>query len=147
LITGLDSNILCYALDPDYPEHKQVKNLLLNLSPNNIIVLNSTIVLETYHVLVFYLQWFPKEAAEKLTLVLSHPHVQFFNQTKSTSELALSLSVKYDLGGRDALIVANFLANKVPILCTHDSHLLKLKEVTSKNASLTFRDPITERKA
>jgi hypothetical protein len=31
-LIGLDTNILCYALDPAYPEHEKLKNLLFNLS-------------------------------------------------------------------------------------------------------------------
>lgn len=37
MTVGLDTNILCYALDPAYPEHEKVKELLLNLSPENLI--------------------------------------------------------------------------------------------------------------
>ena len=60
MIVGLDSNVLCYALDPAYAEHEQVRDLLLNLSPENSVALNPTVLHEAYHVLVFYLQWFPQ---------------------------------------------------------------------------------------
>ena len=42
--------------------------------------------------------------------------IKFFSQTKKTSIIALDLSVQHKLGGRDALIIANFLANKVSII-------------------------------
>lgn len=142
MIVGLDSNILCYAMDPAYPEHETLSGLLRNLSPDSVVALNPTVVHETYHVLVFYLEWLPQEAAERLTLLLRHPHVQFFNQTRKTTQIALQLSVKHGLGGRDALIVANFLANKVPIIYTHDDELLKLKKVTRQDAHITFQDPL-----
>lgn len=142
MIIGLDTNILCYALDPAYPEHKKVKDLLINLSPEMIVTLNPTVLHETYHTLVYYLEWIPEEAAKRLTALLRHPFIEFFNQTKKTSLIALSLSVKYDLGGRDALIIANFLANKTPTLYTHDSQLLKLQQIRWKNNSLTLKDPL-----
>jgi len=53
MLTGLDTNILCYALDPAYPEHKKLKNLLTNLSQENVVAINPTVLHETYHTLVF----------------------------------------------------------------------------------------------
>lgn len=142
MTVGLDTNILCYTLDPAYPEHEKVKELLLNLSPENFIALNPTVLHETYHTLVYYLQWTPKEAATRLSALLKHPYISFYNQTQKTSLIALNLSVKYDLDGRDALIVANFLANKIPTLYTHDKALFSLKKIAWKNTYLTFKDPI-----
>ena len=140
---GLDTNILCYALDPAYPEHDDVKGLLSKMSAENIVALNPTILHETYHTLVFSLEWFPEEAAGRLSMLLKHPYVEFFNQTKKTTQIALNLAVKHNLGGRDALIVANFLANKVPMIYTHDRELLKLQKLSWKNFSVTFKDPLT----
>jgi predicted nucleic acid-binding protein len=140
---GLDTNILCYALDPAYPEHDNVKGLLSKMSAENIVALNPTILHETYHTLVFSLEWFPEEAAGRLSMLLKHPYVEFFNQTKKTTQIALNLAVKHNLGGRDALIVANFLANKVPMIYTHDRELLKLQKLSWKNFSVTFKDPLT----
>ncbi|MCW3996416.1 MAG: hypothetical protein NWE98_09770 [Candidatus Bathyarchaeota archaeon] len=37
VIIGLDTNILCYALDKAYPENEKAKGLLTNLSPENRI--------------------------------------------------------------------------------------------------------------
>jgi predicted nucleic acid-binding protein len=140
---GLDTNILCYALDPAFPEHDNVKGLLSKMSAENIVALNPTILHETYHTLVFSLEWFPEEAAGRLSMLLKHPYVEFFNQTKKTTQIALNLSVKHNLGGRDAIIVANFLANKVPMIYTHDRELLKLQKLSWKNFSVTFKDPLT----
>ena len=143
MIIGLDTNILCYALDPAYPEHDNVKDLLASLSPENTIALNPTILHETYHTLVFSLQWFPEEAAKKLSMLLKHPYIEFFNQTKKTVQIALNLSVKHNLGGRDALIVANFLTNKVPTVYTHDKELLTLQRLSWRSSHLAFKDPIS----
>jgi len=144
VIIGLDTNILCYALDPAYPEHDNVKDLLTNLSSENTVALNPTILHETYHTLVFSLEWFPEEAAGRLSMLLKHSYIEFFSQTKKTCSVALNLSVRHKLGGRDALIIANFLVNKVPTIFTHDRELLKLQKLSWKNFSVTFKDPLTE---
>jgi predicted nucleic acid-binding protein len=135
---------LCYALDPAFPEHKGLSRLLVDLSSENVVALNPTVIHETYHVLVFYLEWLPEEAAKRLSMLLKHPYVEFFNQTKKTSRIALNLSVKHNLGGRDALITANFLANKVPTIYTHDRELLKLEKISWRNSRVTFKDPTTK---
>ena len=70
--------------------------------------------------------------------------IEFYNQTRKTSKIALNLSVKHKLGGRDSLIIANFLSNQTPIMLTHDKALLKTKKITWKNTNLTFKDPLTE---
>lgn len=144
MIVGLDTNVLCYALDPAFPEHDGLSRLLINLSAEKVVALNPTVIHETYHVLVFYLEWFPEEAARRLSLLLRHPYVEFFNQTKKISSVAINLSVKHNLGGRDALIIANFLANKVPTIYTHDRELLKLRKISWRNNRVTFKDPVTE---
>ena len=145
MIVGLDANIICYALDEEYPEHEKLKILLLNLSPENKVALNPTTIHEAYHVLVFGQKWLPEEAADALKVLLKNPYTEFFNQTRKNSTIALSLSVQHRLGGRDALITANFLANKILIMYTHDKELLKLQKITWKNTNLTFKDPLTEK--
>ena len=144
MIVGLDTNVLCYALDPAFPEHKGLSRLLVDLSPENVVALNPTVIHETYHVLVFYLEWIPEEAARRLSMLLKHPYVEFFNQTKKISRIAINLSVKHNLGGRDALITSNFLANKVPTIYTHDRELLKLEKISWRNSRVTFKDPTTQ---
>ncbi|HMK95743.1 MAG TPA: PIN domain-containing protein [Candidatus Limnocylindrales bacterium] len=144
MIAGLDTNVLCYALDDTYAEHEKVKGLLIKSSPDNKIALNPATIHETYHTLVFGQKWKPTEAADALRTLLTDPYSEFFNQTRKTSILALNLSVRYKLGGRDALIVANFLANKISVMYTHDKELVKLQKIIWKNASLTFKDPLTE---
>jgi predicted nucleic acid-binding protein len=145
VITGADTNILCYALDKKYPEHEKVKDLLTTLSSENIIALNPTVLHEAYHTLVFYSEWTPEEAARRLTALLRHPYIKFFNQTQKTSLIALNLSVKHNLDGRDALIIANFLANKISLMYTHDKPLLKIQKITWKNTNITFKDPLTQK--
>ena len=145
MIVGLDTNILCYALDPAYPEHANLHHLLLDLSSENRIALNPTVLHETYHVLVFYLEWLPEEAARKLSMLLRHPYIEFYNQTKTTTQIALNLAAKHNLGGRDALILANFLANKTNIVFTHDQELLTIRKISWKTQTLNLKDPLNER--
>jgi hypothetical protein len=40
-----------------YPEHEKIKALLITLSPENLVALNPTVLHETYHTLVYYLEW------------------------------------------------------------------------------------------
>ena len=145
MITALDTNILCYVLDPEYPEHQKVQNLLITLTPENKIALNPTVLHEAYHTLVYYLEWTPEEAAKRLKALLRHPFIEFYNQTQKTSIIALNLSVKNSLGGRDALIIANYIANKTSTMYTHDKELLKQQKITWKNTNLTLKDPLTQK--
>ena len=144
MIVGLDANIICYALDSAYTEHEQLANLLLNVSPENMIAVNSTTLHETYHTLVFSQKWIPQDAEKKLKALLSHPNIAFFNQTKKHCILGLRLAALHNLGGRDAIIIANFLANKVPTIYTHDDQMLKLKKITWQDKHITVQDPLKE---
>ena len=142
MIFGVDTNIICYALDEEYAEHKKASTLLLNLTAENKIALNPTTIDETYHTLVFGQKWIPQDAAATLKMLLKHPHIKFLNQTLKSTTFALTLSVKLGLGGRDALIIANFLANDIPIMYTHDREILNIQKVSWKNSNLTFNDPL-----
>jgi predicted nucleic acid-binding protein len=142
MIVGLDANIICYALDDAYPEHEKLKDLLVDVSSENKIALNPTTIHEAYHTLVFSQKWTPEESANALRILLKNPYLEFFSQTIKTSAIALNLSVKHNLGGRDALITANYLANKIPIMYTHDKQLLKLEKITWKNTNLIYKDPL-----
>jgi predicted nucleic acid-binding protein len=145
MIVGLDANIICYALDDAYPEHEKLKCLLLDLSPENKIALNPTTIHEAYHILVFSQKWTPEESAETLKVLIKNPDAEFFNQTRKTSSIALNLSVQDKLGGRDALIAANFLENQIHAMYTCDKQLLKLQKITWKNTNLTYTDPLTQK--
>jgi len=142
LIVGLDANILCYSLDPAYPEHKYLRNLLLNLSPDNMVAVNPTVIHETYHVLVFSQKWVPSEAAKRLHMILEHPYIKFLGQT--LSDIGLDLAVNYGLGGRDSLILANFIMNRVPVMYTHDDELLLLEKVEWKGFTIRLVDPLKQ---
>ncbi len=141
MIRGLDTNILCYALDPAFPENQRYKKIILDLSAEMKIGLNPTVLHESYHVLVYDQEWDPTEARHRLVALLNHPHVEFYNQSRRISILALDLAVRHNLGGRDSLILANLMANNVPVLYTHDGDLLRLKHVTDKRFAIKLEDP------
>ncbi len=141
MIQGLDTNILCYALDPAFPENQRYKKIILDLSAEMKIGLNPTILHESYHVLVYDQEWDPTEARRRLVALLNHPHVEFYNQSRRISILALDLAVRHNLGGRDSLILANLMANNVPVLYTHDKELLGLKQITDKRFAIKLEDP------
>lgn len=141
---ALDTNILCYALDPAYKENAKARRILLALSSQRPLAVNPTVIHETYHTLVFGQKWLPETAKERLQLILAHPHVEFHNQTRQVSNVALNLAVRYSLGGRDSLIIANCIVNKVSKLLTHDSDLTAMGSVSWRDRTLTFEDPIAQ---
>lgn len=141
MLIALDTNILCYALDPLYPEHSRLEDLLLNLSQESTVALNPTVIHETYHTLVFRQKWLPEDAVKRLTMLMKHPFVEFYNQTKKVSLIGLRLAERHRLGGRDALVIANYIANKTPTLYTHDTDILELKEIPWKKFKMTIADP------
>lgn len=140
---ALDTNILCYALDPLYLEHSRLRDLLLNLSQDFTVAVNPTVIHETYHTLVFRQKWLPEDARRHLAMLMKHPFVEFYNQTKTVALIGLRLAERHGLGGRDALVVANYIANKTPILYTHDADLLEFGEIVWKKFKMTVVDPLT----
>jgi hypothetical protein len=119
---------------------------LLELLAEKKVAINPTTIHEAYHVLVFGYKWFPEEAADALRIIIKNPYTEFFNQTRKTSTIALNLSVKHKLDGKDSLIVANFLAYQTPIMYTCNKELLKLQKITWKNSNLNFKDPLNQKK-
>lgn len=139
---GVDTNILSYALDPSFPENLKCRRILLDASPENRLGINPTVLHETYHTLVFYQKWVPSEARQRLLTLLQHPYLEFYSQTKRIAQIALDLAPRYKLGGRDALIIANFLANDVSRLYTNDGDLLDLRKVKWRKAEISFDNPL-----
>ena len=139
---GLDTNILCNSLDPAYPEHPHVKDLLLSLSPEKAIAVNPTVIHESYHTLVYGQKFERAEASNRLMLLLKHPYIIFLNQTRKTSQIGLDIATRYRLGGRDSLILANYISGKIPVMYTHDGELVSLQHVAWRSTSLEIRDPL-----
>jgi len=141
---GLDSDIVCYILDSRYPEHEKLGGFLRSLSPESVCAVNPTVVHECYHALVFGQGWTRQEAKERLGILLRLPFMEFYNQTKSTTVLALNLAERYTLGGRDSLMLANYLANGAPEVYTHDSGLLTIGHVEWRGSTTRITDPVSQ---
>ncbi|MGA2665944.1 MAG: PIN domain-containing protein [Nitrososphaerales archaeon] len=142
MTTGLDTNVLCYVLDPAFSEHGPVAGLFRSLSQERTVAVNPTVLHECYHTLIYSQRWVRDEARRRLVALLRHPYVEFYNQTRSVSLLALNLAGKYQLGGRDSVILANFLANHCPVVYTHDAELLKVGELSWRTLSMRLEDPV-----
>ncbi len=142
MTTGLDTNIVCYFLDPAFPEHPRVSGLLRSLSPKFTVAINPTVLHESYHTLVYAQRWMREDASARLRMLLHHPFIEFHNQTKSVSALALNIAGKYGLGGRDSLMLANFVSNDVPEVYTHDSVLLEIGKIEWRGAATKISDPV-----
>ena len=98
---------------------------------------------ESYHTLVYSQKFTRAEASKRLGLLLKHPHVRFLNQTRRTCLIGLDLATRYGLRGRDALILANYIGGKIPVMYTHDRELLHLRRVAWRSSYLEIRDPTT----
>ncbi|MCX6655721.1 MAG: PIN domain-containing protein [Candidatus Bathyarchaeota archaeon] len=129
-------------MDPAYAEHPRVKDLLLNLSPEKAVAVNPTVIHESYHTLVYGQKFTRAEASNRLGLLLKHPYIHFLNQTRRTCLIGLDIATRYKLGGRDALILANYISGKILVMYTHDRELLSLQRVAWRSASLEIRDPL-----
>jgi predicted nucleic acid-binding protein len=120
-----------------------VKDLLLSLSPEKSIAVNPTVIHETYHTLVYGQKFTRAEAINRLRLLLNHPYIYFLNQTKRTCQIGLDIAARHMLGGRDALILANYLGGKIPVMYTHDRELVSLQSIAWRSTSIEIRDPLT----
>jgi len=144
LVFGLDSNILCYALDPAFPENGVCRKILLAASAEKKLGVNPTVVHETYHTLVFDQKWAPAEARQRILTTLQHPHLEFYSQTRRISLIGLDLAARLNIGGRDSLVLANFMANEVSVLYSHDDTLTRLGRVSWKNSTIKVEDPLEQ---
>jgi predicted nucleic acid-binding protein len=141
-VSGLDTNILCYALDPAFPEHKKASVILKFHSAGSKIAVNPTVIHETYHTLVYKQKWVREEASDRLLSLIGQSHVSFLNQTKFICRNAVHLANKYEIGGRDALILSNYLFNNISQMQTHDHRILDLGKISVREKELVFNDPV-----
>jgi len=142
MLFGLDTHIVCYLLDPGFAEHEQVSHLARSLTSQNTLALNPTVIHEAYHTLVYDVELVRQDARTRLTSLIRLPYVDFFNQTKSTSLLAMNLADKYELGGRDSLMLASYLGNDVYGVYTHDLDLVKIGQIDWRGRTMNISDPI-----
>jgi predicted nucleic acid-binding protein len=65
-----------------------------------------------------------------------------FNQTKSIARNGIYLADKYEIGGRDSLILANCMFNGIVNMYTHDQGLVDLGKISIKERELNLEDPV-----
>ena len=84
------------------------------------------------------MKWTPNDASEALTEASMDARNRFVNQTLRTTKIGLGLAVEHNLGGRDALIVANFLGARISRFVTFDKALLTLGVVRYGRAAISI---------
>ena len=137
---GLDTNVLVAYLDDDHPQHNETRTLR-----KSTIALNPTVSHEAYHTLVFKMKWNDKEASDMLKDIITDENNLFISQSFRTTLVALDIAAQYHLGGRDALIIANFFVGKVRELRTFDEELLEKRKIRYGRKSILIRRPYRER--
>jgi predicted nucleic acid-binding protein len=134
---GIDTNVLVAYLDVEHPSHEQTESLA-----DRAVALNPTTIHEAYHTLVFKMKWTEEEASQTLTAAYTDEQNLFLNQTLRTTRAGLQIAAEHRrLGGRDALILANFLVGRIAELVTFDKSLLALGKVTYGKSSLSIKHP------
>jgi predicted nucleic acid-binding protein len=63
------------------------------------------------------------------------------NQTKAITKLGLYIGLEYGLGGRDCLILANFLSNNIEWIVTFDRALFNLGELSIDEKTIRVIHP------
>ncbi len=91
--------------------------------------------------MVFKLKWKPREVTQVLRAVLDDENVLFLNQTRVTARTGLRIGQTYGLGGRDALILANFLDPSVPEMLSFDKALIAVGKIADGRRELKIRKP------
>jgi predicted nucleic acid-binding protein len=130
---GIDTNVLVAYLDKDHPSHAETSGLA-----DESVALNPTIVHEAYHTLVFKMKWAPQDASEALTEASMDANNLFINQTLKTTKMGLRIATEHNLGGRDALILANLVAARISKFVTYDKALLVLGVVKYGRSTLSI---------
>jgi len=133
---GIDTNVLVAYLDHEHPQHDKVRKL-----STRKIALNPTIIHEAYHTLVFKMKWDQEEASQVLKEVATDESTLFVNQSLKSAIAGLELAVEYPLGGRDALIIANFIVGGIRDLRTFDGSLLEIREIKYGKRRISIRPP------
>jgi predicted nucleic acid-binding protein len=105
------------------------------------VALNPTVIHETYHALVFKLKWSPEEARVSLREALDDRDNLFLNQTLETTKTGLALAERYLLGGRDSMILANYMSPSVSYILMFNKALLSIHRAVFGRRELKIRSP------
>jgi len=67
--------------------------------------------------------------------------ILFPDQKKEITKLGLEIGANYSLGGRDSLILANFILNSIERMITFDKELLDVGEIEIDKKRLAIALP------
>ena len=124
---GIDSNILVYALNEDLPEHLPCKELLINIvNGEELVSIPSIVFMESFHALVKAFKYKEVEVKKRLIAIIDSKNINVLDISTSSIILAFEIAENYGTGGRDSLIVASLLENKIQEIYSHDSDFDKI---------------------
>ena len=135
---GVDTNVLVAFLDKEHPDNFKTEIL----AEHRYNAVNPTIIHEAYHTLVYKQKWKREEAKNTLSDYIDLNTVLFMDQTKKITKLGLAIGANYGLGGRDSLILANFISNSIEIMVTFDGEVLNVKELQEEGKRLEIKLPM-----
>jgi len=134
---GIDTNVLVAFLDKEHPDNPKTKMLV----EHQYHAVNPTIIHEACHTLVYKQKWRREDAKNTLNDYIDLNTTLFLDQTKKITRLGLEIGVNYELGGRDSLILANFLFNSIKRIITFDRELIDVKEIVIEEKRLKILSP------
>jgi predicted nucleic acid-binding protein len=127
-MTGIDSNILVYVLNKDLPEHLACKEILINVvNGKELVSIPSIVFMECFHALVKAFKFKEVEVKKRLIAIIDSKNINVLDISTSSILLAFEIAEKYRTGGRDSLIAASLLENKIQEIYSHDSDFDKIK--------------------
>ncbi len=135
---GVDTNVLVAFLDKEHPDNPKTKIL----AKHRYNAVNPTIIHEAYHTLVYKQKWRREDAKTTLSDYIDLDTLLFLDQTKKITKLGLAIGAKYGLGGRDSLILANFISNSIKGMVTFDGEILNVKELLIAEKRLEIKLPM-----
>ena len=133
---GIDTNVLVAFFDKDHPDNRKTKNLMTF----QYHAVNPTIIHEAYHTLVYKQKWRREDAKNTLNDYIDLDTILFLDQTKKVTKLGLEIGAIYGLGGRDSLILANFITNSIERMITFDRELLEAKIIQINERELEITE-------
>lgn len=137
---GIDTNVLVTFLDKEHPDNSKT----VILAEHRYNAVNPTIIHEAYHTLVYKQKWKREDAKNTLSEYIDLDTTLFMDQTREITKLGLEIGASYGLGGRDSLILANFLFNSIERMITFDMELLDVMEILIEGKRLVIEPPIDD---
>ena len=124
---GIDSNILVYALNKDLPEHLPCKELLTSIvNGKELVSIPSIVFMECFHALVKAFKFKENEVKKRLIAIIDSKNINVLDISISSILLGFEIAEKYITGGRDSLIAASLIENKIQEIYSHDADFDKI---------------------